>query len=127
MLSRFWNLFRRRRLDFELDAELAHHLESLESEHRARGLSPLDARMAARRDFGAMAQMKEQYRDQRGLPVLETLLKNVRFSLRSMRRTPVMTIAVVATLAIGIGANTAVFSVVNGILIKPLPYYSVCG
>ena len=122
MLSRFWNLFRRRRLDFELDAELAHHLESLESEHRARGLSPLDARMAARRDFGAMAQMKEQYRDQRGLPVLETLLKNVRFSLRSMRRTPVMTIAVVATLAIGIGANTAVFSGVNGILIKPLPY-----
>jgi len=69
-----------------------------------------------------MAQMKEQYRDQRGLPVLETLLKNMRFSLRSMRRTPVMTIAVVATLAIGIGANTAVFSVVNGILIKPLPY-----
>ena len=122
MLSRFWNLFRRRRLDIELDAELAHHLESLESEHRARGLSPLDARIAARRDFGGMAQMKEQYRDQRGLPVLETLLKNVRFSLRSMRRTPVMTIAVVATLAIGIGANTAVFSVVNGILIKPLPY-----
>lgn len=122
MLSRFWNLFRRRRLDLELDAELAHHLESLESEHRARGLSPLDARIAARRDFGAMAQMKEQYRDQRGLPVLETLLKNVRFSLRSMRRTPVMTIAVVATLAIGIGANAAVFSVVNGILIKPLPY-----
>jgi hypothetical protein len=54
--------------------------------------------------------------------MLETLAKNARFSLRSMRRTPVMTIAVVATLAIGIGANTAVFSVINGILIKPLPY-----
>ncbi|HET9219240.1 MAG TPA: ABC transporter permease [Terriglobia bacterium] len=122
MLARFWNLFRRRQLDLELNAELTHHLESLEAEHRARGLSKSDARMAALRDFGGLVRTKEEYRDQRGIPMIETLLKNVRFSLRSMGRTPVMTIAVVATLAIGIGANTAVFSVVNGILIKPLPY-----
>jgi predicted permease len=122
MPSRFWNLFRRRRLDLELEAELAHHLESLEAEHRARGLSKHDARQAAMRDFGGLAQVKEEYRDRRGIPMIETLLKNVRFSLRSMRRTPVMTIAVVATLATGIGANTAVFSVVNAILIKPLPF-----
>src|SRR5262245_50174238 len=122
MLARFWNLFRRRSLDRELDAELTHHLESLEEEHRVRGLSKHEARAAALRDFGGLAWAKEEYRDQRGIPMIETLLKNIRFSLRSMRRTPVMTIAVVATLAIGIGANTAVFSVVNGILIKPLPY-----
>jgi len=122
MLSRLWNLFRRRRLDRELDVELTHHLESLEAEYRARGFSEPDARTAARRDFGGLVQVQETYRDQRGIPMLETLGQNVRFSLRSLRRTPAMTIAVIATLAIGIGANSAVFSVVNGILIKPLPY-----
>src|SRR5947209_6218716 len=63
-----------------------------------------------------------RYRDQRGIPVLETLWRDVRFSLRSIRRTPVLTFAVIATLAIGIGANTTMFSVVNGVLIQPLPY-----
>ncbi len=122
MFSRLWNLFRRRRLDGELDAELTHHLESLEAEHRARGLSASEARIAARHDFGGLVQVQETYRDQRGIPMLETLWQNLRFSLRSLRRTPLMTIAVIATLAIGIGANAAVFSVINGILIKPLPY-----
>ena len=116
MLYRLWNLLRRRRLDRELDVELTHHLESLEAEYRARGFSALDARAAARRDFGGLVQVQEAYRDQRGIPMFETLWQNVRFSLRSLRRTPSMTIAVIATLAIGIGANTAVFSVVNGIL-----------
>ena len=122
MLAKVWNLLRYRRLDRELDAELSHHLESLEAEHRARGLSAEEARLAARRDFGSVSRTQEAHREQRGLPLVETLTRDLRFSLRSMRRTPVVTLAVLATLAIGIGANTAIFSVVSAILIKPLPY-----
>src|SRR5215467_6165673 len=122
MLSRFWNLFRRKRLDRELDAELRYHMESLEAEYRNQGLSADEAHRAARRDFGGVVAAQEAYRDQRGIPMLETLWRDVRFSFRSMRRTPVVTLAVIATLAIGIGANTAIFSVINGVLIKPLPY-----
>ena len=122
MLLRFWNLFRRRRLEREMDLEFRHHLELLEAENRARGLLPDEARQAALRDFGSLTQVQEAYRDQRGIPMLETLLRDVRFSLRSMWRTPVLTFAVIATLAIGIGANTTIFSVVNAVLLKPLPY-----
>jgi len=122
MIERLLSLLRRRRLDRELDVELRYHLESLEAEYRTRGLSVNEARLAARRDFGGVIQTQEAYRDQRGIPMLETLWRDIRFSLRSMRRTPVVTLAVIATLAIGIGANTAIFSVVNGVLIKPLPY-----
>src|SRR5215813_9098585 len=121
MLSRFWNLFRRKRLDRELDAELRYHLESLEAEYRTRGLSPEEARFAARRDFGGVVAVTEGYRDQRGIPMLETLWRDIRFGLRSMLRTPVVTLAVIATLGIAIGANTTIFSIVNGVLIKPLP------
>jgi putative ABC transport system permease protein len=122
MVSRFLNLFRRKRLERELDAELRYHIESLEAEHRARGLSPYEARLAARRDFGGLAQAQEAYRDQRGIPMLETLWRDIRFSLRSILRTPIVTLAVIATLGIGIGANTTIFSIVNAVLIKPLPY-----
>jgi predicted permease len=122
MVKRLLNLFRRRGLDRELDIEVRYHLESLEAEYREHGLSSEAARLAARRDFGGVLQAQEAYRDQRGIPMLETLWRDVRFSFRSMRRTPAVTLAVIATLAIGIGANTAIFSVVNGVLIKPLPY-----
>ena len=122
MLGRLWNLFRNKRLDRELDLELRHHLELLEAEHRERGLSHDEARAAARRDFGGLAQVRETYRDQRGLPMVETLWRDIRFGVRSMWRTPVVALTVIVTMAVGIGANTAVFSVVNGVLLKPLPY-----
>jgi predicted permease len=105
-----------------MESEFLYHLESLEAEHRARGLSVEQARQAARRDFGGLSQVREAYRDQRGVPMLETLWRDIRFGTRSMLRTPVVTAAVVATLGIGIGANTTIFSIVNAVLIKPLPY-----
>ena len=122
MLYRLLSVFRRRRLEQELDAELAYHVDRLVAEHRARGMSLQDARAAAARDMGGIMRTKEAYRDQARLPIIETLVREIRFASRALRRAPSVTAAVVATLAIGIGANTAMFAVVNGILLKPLPY-----
>jgi putative ABC transport system permease protein len=122
MPRRLFSLFQRRRLDAELEAELLHHLEALEAEYKARGLSTEEARLAAKRDMGGITQTKEAYRAQRGMPVLETVARDIRFGLRTLWRTPWVTAAVTATLAIGIGANAAIFAVVYGVLLKPLPY-----
>ncbi len=122
MLGRLRSLLRRRRLDAELAEELRHHLDALEAEHRARGLSGEEARRAAKLDLGGIGTVTEAYRDQHGIPVLETLWRTVRFSLRSLRRTPGVAAAVIVTLAVGIGANAAIFAVVNGVLLKPLPF-----
>jgi len=103
MWGRFIDVFRRRRLDADLDAQLAHHLEALEAEYRAQGLAPDEARAAARRAVGGLAQVKDAYRDQHGLPVFETMRRNLRFALRGLRRTPGLTATVVLTLAFGIG------------------------
>ena len=119
---RLWDLFRRRRLEAELDEELAHHLEALEAEHRARGLPAEEARLAARRDMGGLLQTREACRDQRRIPVVETLWRDLRFAARSLRRTPAVSAAIIATLAIAIGGTAAVFTVVHGVLLKPLPY-----
>jgi hypothetical protein len=80
MLAKLWDLLRYRRLDREMDAEMRYHLESLEAEHRARGLSPEAARLAARRDFGGVSRTQEAHREQRSLPLLETLTRDVRLS-----------------------------------------------
>ena len=122
MLQRFLNMFRSRRLDRELRDELRFHLDALEAEHRARGLTAEEARAAARRDMGGLAQVTEAYREQRGLPFVEVLWRDVRFGARALGRTPGLSAAVVATLAIGIGATTAIFAIVNGVLLEPLAY-----
>jgi putative ABC transport system permease protein len=119
---RLFDLFRRRRLEAELEEELRHHLESLEEEHCARGLSAEEARLAAERDLGGLLRAKEACRDYRRLPMAETLWRDVRFGARSLRRTPVVSLAVAATLAIAIGGTAAAFTVVNTVLLKPLPY-----
>ena len=120
--GRVIDLFRRRRLDTDLDSQLAYHLDALEAEVRAQGLSPDDARAAARRAMGGLTQVRDAYRDQLTIPVIDALWQDVRYALRAMHHNLIFTVVVVLTLALGIVANAAVFSVLNSILLKPLSY-----
>jgi predicted permease len=105
-----------------MDAELRFHLDMETQKNLAQGLSPEDARRRAAITLGGLERFKEEGRDSRGLPPLENLARDVRYGFRSLRRAPGFAAAVVVTLALGIGANTAIFSVVNSILLRPLPY-----
>jgi putative ABC transport system permease protein len=122
LASRLLGLFGKRRLDETMDAELRAHLELLTDENIRRGMNPEEALFKARREFGGVEQTKEVYRGQRGLPFLDALLQDLRFALRTLRRQAGFSLAVVLILALGIGATTAVFSVVDRILFRSLPY-----
>ncbi len=119
---RIREMFAKRRLDAELDEELRSHLEMLAEENMQRGMAAEEARRTAKIALGGVEQIKEAVRDQRGMPLLESLVANVRFGLRILRKNPGFAAVVVLTLALGIGANTAIFTVAYATLLAPLPY-----
>jgi hypothetical protein len=121
-LQRLLALVRRTRLDRELDAEMLAHLELAERDARARGLSAEDARREARQAFGGLDGIREAHRDARALPALESVVADVRYAFRVLWNARAFTLVAVAVLAIGIGANTAVFSIVNAVVLRPLPF-----
>jgi predicted permease len=105
-----------------LRAEIEEHIALQTAENVRAGLSPAEARRQAVLKFGSVEAIKDVYRDQRGLPFTETLVRDTRHALRRLRKTPAFTAAALLTLGLGIGANTAIFAVIDTILIRPLPY-----
>jgi predicted permease len=104
-----------------LEAEIETHLDLLTDEHIKHGLTPAQARAAAQRDFGGITQMKERCRDQRGLPLVDRVVQDARYAIRAMRRAPLFSAIAMITLAAGIGANAAMFSVADALVLRPLP------
>ena len=121
-LVRIRTLFRRSRMERELDAELSFHLDMQAAQYEARGMSPQAARRAARQLFGGVEGIKDGVRDTWLTRLFETTVQDARYGVRGLRKHKGYAIAVIATMALGIGANSAIFSVVNAVVLQPLPY-----
>src|SRR2546430_2245212 len=120
-LLRLRSLFRKNKTELDLSDELQFHLQNQIEEYVAQGMNPQEARRAALKSLGGLEQVKEECRDARKVNVIETFLQDVRFGLRMVRRAPGFTVLAVLCLALGIGANAAVFSWIEGILFRPVP------
>lgn len=121
-LQRARSCFRQKPLDREFEAEVAAHLEFAVEENTRNGMSPEEARRRALIRFGGVQQSRERHREARGLPFIEGLVRDLRYTLRTFRRDRAFALIAVLMLGLAIGANVAVFSVVNGILLRPLPF-----
>src|SRR5436190_7711760 len=118
---RFRALFKKRKLDAEMDEEMRSHIEMQTQENLDAGMNPDEARYAALRQFGWVESIKETCRERRGMMWIEHLIQDLRYGLRMLRKNPGSTVIAVLLLALGIGGNTAVFSVVDKAILNPIP------